>query len=103
MYNFDVEKPGTIAEAATAMGAEDAQALGGGQTLIPTLKQRLASPSKLVSLSSVAEMQGITKDGGTCASAGRQPMPRLRLKAATGLCRLWLQTSAIRQCAIVVR
>lgn len=67
MYNFDVEKPGTIAEAATAMGAEDAQALGGGQTLIPTLKQRLASPSKLVSLSSVAEMQGITKDGGTLA------------------------------------
>ena len=43
MYNFDVEKPGTIAEAATAMGAEEAQALGGGQTLIPTLKQRLAS------------------------------------------------------------
>lgn len=70
MYNFDVEKPGTIAEAATAMGAEDAQALGGGQTLIPTLKQRLASPSKLVSLSSVAEMQGITKDGGTLRIGG---------------------------------
>lgn len=70
MYNFDVEKPGTIAEAATAMGAEDAQALGGGQTLIPTLKQRLASPSKLVSLSGVTEMQGISKEGDTLRVGG---------------------------------
>ncbi|NCW66916.1 MAG: carbon monoxide dehydrogenase, partial [Rhodobacteraceae bacterium] len=51
MYNFDFEKPSTIADAVAAMAAEEAQALGGGQTLIPTLKQRLASPSKLVSLS----------------------------------------------------
>ncbi|MEL6467230.1 MAG: xanthine dehydrogenase family protein subunit M [Pseudomonadota bacterium] len=70
MYNFDVETPGTVAEAAAAMGTEDAQALGGGQTLIPTLKQRLASPSKLVSLKGVAEMQGITKDAGTLRVGG---------------------------------
>ncbi|WP_299775011.1 xanthine dehydrogenase family protein subunit M [uncultured Tateyamaria sp.] len=70
MYNFDVEKPGTIAEAATAMGVEDAQALGGGQTLIPTLKQRLASPSKLVSLSSVTEMRGIAKEGDSLRIGG---------------------------------
>ncbi|GGX71695.1 carbon monoxide dehydrogenase [Tateyamaria omphalii] len=70
MYNFDVEKPGTIAEAATAMRVEDAQALGGGQTLIPTLKQRLAGPSKLVSLKGVAEMQGISKDGNTLRIGG---------------------------------
>ncbi|MBY5935692.1 FAD binding domain-containing protein [Tateyamaria omphalii] len=70
MYNFDVEKPGTIAEAAAAMGADEAQALGGGQTLIPTLKQRLASPSKLVSLKGVAEMQGMGKDGNTLRIGG---------------------------------
>ena len=70
MYNFDVEKPGTLAEAITAMGAEEAQALGGGQTLIPTLKQRLASPSLLVSLKDVAEMQGITKDADTLRIGG---------------------------------
>ena len=65
MYNFDVETPGTVADAAAAMGREDAQALGGGQTLIPTLKQRLASPSVLVSLSGIAEMKGVcmTDDG----------------------------------------
>ncbi|ATF20352.1 FAD binding domain-containing protein [Phaeobacter gallaeciensis] len=63
MYNFDIEKPGSVADAVAALGLEDAQALGGGQTLIPTLKQRLASPSTLVSLSGVAEMQGISLVG----------------------------------------
>ncbi|MBO9409571.1 xanthine dehydrogenase family protein subunit M [Shimia sp. R9_1] len=68
MYNFDFEKPSTIADAVAALGAEEAQALGGGQTLIPTLKQRLASPSKLVSLKGISEMQGvcIADDGAVC-------------------------------------
>jgi carbon-monoxide dehydrogenase medium subunit len=59
MYNFDVEIPKSIADAVTALSREDAQALGGGQTLIPTLKQRLASPSVLVSLSGIAEIRGV--------------------------------------------
>ncbi|WP_415403216.1 FAD binding domain-containing protein [Tateyamaria sp. SN3-11] len=68
MYNFEFEKPGTVADAVAALGAEDAQALGGGQTLIPTLKQRLASPSTLVSLKGISEMQGVCKgdDGSVC-------------------------------------
>lgn len=69
MYAFDIERPGTVAEAAAALGGE-AQALGGGQTLIPTLKARLASPSKLVSLSGVAEMHGISSAGGTLTIGG---------------------------------
>lgn len=63
MYAFDIERPTSVADAAAALGDEDAQALGGGQTLIPTLKQRLASPSKLVSLADVAEMQGVSLSG----------------------------------------
>ncbi|WP_299410969.1 xanthine dehydrogenase family protein subunit M [uncultured Roseobacter sp.] len=71
MYNFDVETPGTVADAAAAMGREDAQALGGGQTLIPTLKQRLASPSVLVSLRGITEMQGVcTGDDGQLCIGG---------------------------------
>ena len=72
MYNFDVETPGTVADAAAAMGREDAQALGGGQTLIPTLKQRLASPSVLVSLSGISEMKGVCtgEDGQLCIGGG---------------------------------
>ena len=34
-------------------------ALGGGQTLIPSMKQRLAAPSALVSLTGIAEMRGV--------------------------------------------
>lgn len=62
MYDFDLVRPGTVADAVSAMGGDEAQALGGGQTLIPTLKQRLASPSTLVSLSGISEMVGICKD-----------------------------------------
>ncbi|MEL6479494.1 MAG: FAD binding domain-containing protein, partial [Pseudomonadota bacterium] len=59
MYNFDYQKAGTVADAVSALADEDAQALSGGQTLLPTLKQRLGQPSKLVDLSRIAEMQGI--------------------------------------------
>ena len=50
MYNFDFVKPSSIAEAAKLLGSDGAQALSGGQTLMPTMKQRLASPSDLVDL-----------------------------------------------------
>lgn len=60
MYNFDYVKAGSVADAVAALGEEDAQAISGGQTLIPTLKQRLGMPSKLVDLSEIGEMSGIT-------------------------------------------
>ncbi|MEJ6402694.1 FAD binding domain-containing protein [Yoonia sp. 2307UL14-13] len=68
MYAFEVERPSTIADAVSALKGEEAQALGGGQTLIPTLKQRLAMPSTLVSLTSIGEMQGVCvgDDGAVC-------------------------------------
>ena len=59
MFNFDFVKPSTIADAVAAMAQEGAQALSGGQTLTPTMKQRLASPSVLVSLTGIAEMKGV--------------------------------------------
>ena len=59
MHNFDFAKPSTIADAAKALAADGAQALSGGQTLIPTMKQRLAAPGVLVSLTGIAEMQGV--------------------------------------------
>lgn len=71
MYAFEIERPSTIADALKALGAEDAQPLGGGQTLIPTLKQRLAMPSVLVSLTAIPEMCGICMDddGRMCIGA----------------------------------
>ncbi|SIO14441.1 FAD binding domain-containing protein [Vannielia litorea] len=70
MYSFDFEKPSTIDEAVAALSSEGAQALGGGQTLIPTLKQRLNAPDKLVSLTGIAEMKGVSQDGSTLKIGG---------------------------------
>jgi len=83
MYAFDFERPGTIDEAVAALGAEEAQALGGGQTLIPTLKQRLAQPAKLVSLTGIAEMQGVcVADDGTLCIGGATPHAVVAREAA---------------------
>ena len=70
MYAFDVTRPKTVAEAVAALSGDEAQALGGGQTLIPTLKQRLAAPATLVSLSAIDEMKGVCADGGTLTIGG---------------------------------
>ena len=43
---------------------EDPKLLGGGQTLLPTLKQRLARPSDLVDLGQIPELQGIREEAG---------------------------------------
>ncbi len=64
MYEFDHRRPGTLADALDALrAADDGTVLAGGQTLLPTLKQRLASPSDLIDLSGIAELQGIAIDG----------------------------------------
>lgn len=71
MYSFDIQRPTSVADAVAALGTDEAQPLGGGQTLIPTLKQRLASPSVLVSLSGIAEMKGVcTMDDGKLSVGG---------------------------------
>lgn len=64
MYNFNFVKPASVADAVAALKEEDAQALSGGQTLIPTLKARLAQPSTLVSLTGIDAMKGIDASGG---------------------------------------
>jgi aerobic carbon-monoxide dehydrogenase medium subunit len=83
MYNFEFAKPSTIAEAAAALGHEGAQALGGGQTLLPTMKQRLASPGTLVSLTGIPEMQGVClSDAGEVCVGGATPHAVVAREAA---------------------
>jgi carbon-monoxide dehydrogenase medium subunit len=60
MYAFDVVCPTCLDDALKALTQEEAQPLAGGQTLIPTLKSRLAAPSTLVSLRAIPELQGVT-------------------------------------------
>ena len=64
MYDFTFHRPTTLADAARLLeGADDGKLMAGGQTLIPTLKQRLASPSDIVSLRGIAELGGIAGVG----------------------------------------
>ncbi len=64
MYAFTLEQPKTLADARN-LTAGGAQALAGGQTLIASLKQRLAQPGALVDLGSVAELAGIRREGAS--------------------------------------
>jgi len=64
MYNFEYQKAGSVADAAKAATGE-AKIVAGGMTLIPTLKLRLASPSKLVDLGGIKDLVGIKVEGGT--------------------------------------
>ena len=64
MYEFEFERPTTLSAAVAALTKDDAIAIAGGQTLIPTLKNRLARPSSLVSLASVPELKGGVQESG---------------------------------------
>jgi carbon-monoxide dehydrogenase medium subunit len=64
MYNFNYVRPASLADAAKALaGKADAKIVAGGQTLLPTMKQRLAEPSDLIDLGGVAELKGIKTEG----------------------------------------
>jgi len=66
MYEFNYHKPGSVADAASAVaGADDGKLVAGGMTLLATMKQRLASPSDLVDLGGIGDLAGISADGGT--------------------------------------
>ena len=65
MYNFNYHRPASVAEAAAAARRHgDAKLMAGGQTFIPTLKQRLAQPTDLIDLGGIAELKGIKEEAG---------------------------------------
>jgi aerobic carbon-monoxide dehydrogenase medium subunit len=60
MYTFNYHRPASLEEARQLFGeAEDGIYLAGGQTLIPTMKQRLAAPSDVIDLAGINELHGI--------------------------------------------
>lgn len=64
MYPFSYHKPSSTRQAAGLLARkEDAKLLAGGQTLLPTMKQRLASPANLIDLGAVGDLKGIEKKG----------------------------------------
>jgi carbon-monoxide dehydrogenase medium subunit len=64
MYAFTYERPKNVADAAKLLKkADDGKILAGGQTLLPAMKLRLASPGTLVDLSGIKGLSGIKKGG----------------------------------------
>ena len=73
MYEFKYHRPGTVRQAANLLVKnEDAKLIAGGHTLIPVMKQRLASPSDVIDLGKLKELIGVEVSGDT-----------LTIKAAT--------------------
>ena len=60
MYDFAYRRPGSLKELDDVLdNASEPTVLAGGQTLIPTLKLRLSSPSDVVDLGGIEELKGV--------------------------------------------
>jgi CO/xanthine dehydrogenase FAD-binding subunit len=62
---FDMARPQTLDEALAilAQHTDDAKVIAGGQSLVPLMNFRLATPSLLVDLNRIATLAGIRRDG----------------------------------------
>ena len=64
MYEFKYHRPATVRQAANLLVKnEDAKVIAGGHTLVPVMKQRLASPPHLVDLSHIEGLDAIEMKG----------------------------------------
>ena len=92
MYAFEYQRPSQLDDALRAIAA-GGQALAGGQTLIASLKQRLAAPETLIDLGQIATLQGIRLEGNRLvigamarhAEVAAHPLVRERLPALAEL------------------
>jgi carbon-monoxide dehydrogenase medium subunit len=65
MYSFNYHRPKSVEDAASLLQtAESPKLLAGGQTFIPTMKQRLAQPSDLIDLGATSGLDRIEEEGG---------------------------------------
>ncbi|MPY86317.1 MAG: xanthine dehydrogenase family protein subunit M [Luteitalea sp.] len=71
---FGYYRAASVQEAVALLGEHpDAKLLAGGHSLIPAMKLRLATPSALVDLGSVAELRGIRQQGETIVIGAMTP------------------------------
>ncbi len=66
MYETQYHRANSIDDAVAKLGsAGDGKFVSGGQTLIPTMKQRLAAPSDLIDLRHIEDLKGVSVSGST--------------------------------------
>jgi carbon-monoxide dehydrogenase medium subunit len=64
MYNFTYHRPTGLRQAGNMLTKlEEAKLLAGGQTLIPVMKQRLASPANIIDLNRIEGLAGVELKG----------------------------------------
>jgi carbon-monoxide dehydrogenase medium subunit len=70
--SFDYFAPKSVAEAVSLLQqhGDDAKILAGGHSLLPAMKLRLAQPTTLIDISKIAELKGISNNGGLSIGAG---------------------------------
>ena len=62
---FDYHAPGSLEEALSLLGRlDDAKVMSGGQSLLPMLKLRLATPANIVDIGRVPGLDSISEEGG---------------------------------------
>jgi aerobic carbon-monoxide dehydrogenase medium subunit len=62
---FEYSAPATLSEALAVLSQNsEAKALAGGHSLLPAMKLRLATPPALVDLRNIADLRGISANGG---------------------------------------
>ncbi|MBA3455242.1 MAG: FAD binding domain-containing protein [Deltaproteobacteria bacterium] len=77
MKNFEWVQPETVADAVAALGHPGAMALAGGVDLLDRLKERLDSPSRLVSLRKLPNLSEIKVAGGVATIGANVTLARL--------------------------
>jgi aerobic carbon-monoxide dehydrogenase medium subunit len=66
MYTFDYQRAADPKAAVSALAADsEAKFLAGGQSLLPTMRLRLAQPSKLIDVTRIPALKEIRADGNT--------------------------------------
>ena len=64
MYQFNYHRASSVDDAAAKFsGSGDAKFVAGGQTLLPTMKQRLAAPADVIDLRHVPGLKGVSVNG----------------------------------------
>lgn len=83
MHKFQFVNASSVEEAVLiSNGDEEAKFLGGGQSFLPIMKQRLASPTKLIRLGGLSRLKGCRLDGGELVIGGGTTHRQVALEAA---------------------
>ena len=107
--DFDYHRATSVQDALQLLAANDgAKLLAGGHSLVPSMKLRLASPSALIDISQVKELQGIRQEGQTLIiGAGTTHAQILHSELLKELCPIlpeaadWIGDPMVRNCGTI--